>query len=74
MSFEDFSREARESWNEVGLVYTRNKYGRVCSPPGYQLNRKNDFSFKRSLFRGLYNNKNKAWLKIHIKCVFYRKF
>ena len=66
MSFEDFPREARESWNEVGLVYTRNKYGRICSPPGYQLNRKNDLSFKKSLFRGLYINKNKVWLKIHI--------
>lgn len=53
MSFEDFPREACESWNEVGLVYTRNKYGRVCSPPGYALSGKNDGSFKNSLFRGI---------------------
>lgn len=66
MSFEDFPREARESWNEVGLVYTRNKYGRICSPPGYQLNRENDFSFRESLFRGLLITNNKAFLKIHI--------
>jgi len=52
MSFEDFRREACESWNEVGLVYTRNKYGRMRSPPGYTLSRKNDGSFKDSLFRG----------------------
>ena len=52
MSFENFPRDAYESWNEVGLVYTRNKYGRVSSPPGYGLKEGNDFSYKNSLFRG----------------------
>jgi len=53
MSFEDFSREACESWNDVGLVYTRNKYGRMSSPPGYALSRKNHGSFKDNFFRGM---------------------
>lgn len=72
MSCEDFPREACESWNEVGLVYTRNKYGRVCSPPGYALRRKNDGSFKNSLFRGancsvsLDNNTYNPQLLFHI--------
>ena len=55
MSFENFPREACESWSDVGLVYTRNKYGRICSPPGYELSRKNDHcSFKNCLFKGMY--------------------
>ena len=52
MALETFSRDAYESWSDVGLVYTRNKYGRVSSPPGYGLKDKNDFSYKNSLFKG----------------------
>ena len=35
MSFEEIPREVLENFDDQGLVYTRNKYGRLHSPPGY---------------------------------------
>lgn len=53
MSLDNFPRDAYESWDDVGLVYTRNKYGRLSSPPGYGLKNKNDRSdYRNSLFKG----------------------
>ena len=53
MSFDNFPTDSYENWNDVGLVYTRNKYGRVSSPPGYGLKDKKHCSdYKNSLFKG----------------------
>lgn len=53
MPFDSFARDFFDNWNDVGVVYTRNKYGRVSSPPGYGLKEKNDLSgFTESLFKG----------------------
>ena len=53
MPFDSFARDFFDNWNDVGVVYTRNKYGRVSSPPGYGLKEKNDLSgFTKSLFKG----------------------
>ncbi|CAH3022892.1 unnamed protein product [Porites evermanni] len=52
MAFQGVSRDIFDSWNEVGLVYTRNKYGRVSAPSGYKITDKNDCSYKISLFKG----------------------
>ena len=54
MPFDSLAKETYENWNDTGLVYTRNKYGRVSSPPGYGLMDKNDCptGFEKSLFKG----------------------
>ncbi|RMX58743.1 hypothetical protein pdam_00010818 [Pocillopora damicornis] len=52
MSFEGFARDVFESWSDVGVVYTRNKYGRVVSPPGFSIGCKNSNSFKNNVPKG----------------------
>ena len=76
MSFDDFPREAYDSWNEVGLVYTRNKYGRIRSPPGYDLSGNNDCSFKNTLFKGMSFgiDKKNTLLSMNGRNVYLRKF
>ena len=62
MAFQDVSRDIFDSWNEVGLVYTRNKYGRVSAPLGYGITDKNDCSYKISLFKGMQYTEWKKFL------------
>lgn len=52
MSFEGFARDVFESWSDVGVVYTRNKYGRVVSPPDFSIGCKNSNSFKNNVPKG----------------------
>lgn len=54
MPFDSLAKETYDNWNDIGLVYTRNKYGRVSSPPGYGLKDKYDCptGFEKSPFKG----------------------
>ena len=45
MPYEDFSRDFSESFDDSGLVFTRNKYGRLYSPPGYHFEERSNKSY-----------------------------